>query len=83
MPDYPRALAPSRRHDEIAAELRRVRLEAQARYSEVDLLVAALQEHIQDLRSERDYLRSELTRLHDRTGLDAATWLPRGMKPPR
>jgi hypothetical protein len=48
---------------ELAIELREVREEALARYSEVDLLVAALREHIGDLRLERDRLLEENERL--------------------
>ncbi|MGH2633409.1 MAG: hypothetical protein ACRDG3_08355 [Tepidiformaceae bacterium] len=67
----------------VAAELHRVRLEAQARYSEVDLLVVTLRDHIRDLRLERDALRAQLARTHEATYLASTKWLPRGMKPPR
>ena len=67
------------------AELRRL---AEARYSEVDLLVAALREHIRDLRAERDRLVAELDRtrqdhehLAESLRLSATTWLERGSKP--
>lgn len=67
----------------IAAEVHRVRLEAQARYTEVDLLVATLRDHIRDLRHERDVLRAQLERTREVTHLASTPWLPRGMKPPR
>jgi hypothetical protein len=70
---------------EETAELRRL---AEARYSEVDLLVAALREHIADLRAERDRLVGELARTrqeHARLAevgrLASSKWLERGSKP--
>jgi hypothetical protein len=48
--------------------------------SEVDLLVAALQDHIRDLQAERDWLRAELARLRSAQQLAAAGWLQRGFK---
>jgi len=69
--------------ESVAAEVRRVRIEAQARYSEVDLLVVTLRDHIRDLRIERDALRAQLARSNEAAHLATSTWLPRGMKPPR
>lgn len=93
MPDYATArreplgrLAPlpaAYRGDAVAAEVRRVRIEAQARYTEVDLLVATLRDHIRDLRFERDALRTQLARNNEASTLASTAWLPRGMKPPR
>jgi len=76
------AIAPATA-EAVAAEVRHVRIEAQARYSEVDLLVATLRDHIRDLRLERDALRAQLARSHEAAHLATSTWLPRGMKPPR
>jgi len=76
------AIAPASA-ESVAAEVRRVRIEAQARYSEVDLLVVTLRDHIRDLRIERDALRTELARSNEAAQLATSTWLPRGMKPPR
>jgi hypothetical protein len=70
---------PARRGD-IATEIRLVREQAVARVSEVDLLVAALRDHINDLRAERDWLRAELARANDARALSGATWLHRGQK---
>ncbi len=53
------AVVPASTPQEIAVELRQVREEAITRHSEVDLLVAALREHIDDLRFERDRLLEE------------------------
>ena len=70
-----------------ARQVEALRADATARYTEVDLLVAAFREHIDDLRSERDFLRGELERLHtENHELRAAavpSWLWRGVKPPR
>lgn len=75
---------------ELAQEAAELRQLAQSRYSEVDLLVAALREHIADLRLERDRLVAELDRAREteerlreereRLGSD---WLWRGTKGPR
>lgn len=67
----------------LAEELRRLREEARSRTSEVDLLVAALKDHIRDLQAERDHLRAELTRSTEARLLESAEWLHRGMKGPR
>ncbi len=74
--------APSRRH-EIAAEVRLVREEAERRYNETDLLVAALRDHVRDLQAERDRLRLELEAFREADRLKAASWLWRGTKGPR
>lgn len=65
---------------DVGTEIRRLRAEAQARVSEVDLLVAALQDHIKDLRAERDWLRAELERTRSAQEVAAAGWLHRGLK---
>lgn len=72
--------APARSHGAIAAEIRLVREQAVARVSEVDLLVAALRDHIKDLQAERDWLRAELARTNEARALAGATWLHRGQK---
>ncbi len=72
---------PSR--DQVAAEIRALQLDARRRYTEVDLLVAALRDHIRDLQAERDRLRAEIDRLQDDARRQSATWLWRGSKPNR
>jgi hypothetical protein len=74
-------LAPSKRHA-AALEVRRLRGEAQVRYSEVDLLVAALRDHVRDLQAERDVLRAQLARAAEERRLEASAWMWRGMKQP-
>lgn len=69
--------------EELAREVVNLRAEAERRYSEVDLLVAALRDHIRDLRIERDRLRAEIARLRDEVARERAAWLWRGVKPPR
>ncbi len=76
-------------HDDLLREAAELREVAQSRYSEVDLLVAALREHIADLRQERDRLVSELERsreteagLRDDQRRLSSTWMWRGVKPP-
>ncbi|MCE7928930.1 MAG: hypothetical protein HUU30_04865 [Burkholderiaceae bacterium] len=64
----------------LAHEARRLREEALARYSEVDLLVAALRDHIKDLRLERDRLLTEMARLRDDARRQSSAWLWRGAK---
>ncbi|MCC6269147.1 MAG: hypothetical protein IT300_16390 [Dehalococcoidia bacterium] len=71
---------PARVHGDIATETRLVRERAVARVSEVDLLVAALRDHIKDLQAERDWLRAELAKANDARALAGATWLHRGQK---
>ena len=71
---------PARVHGDIATETRLVRERAVARVSEVDLLVAALRDHIKDLQAERDWLRAELAKANDARALAGATWMHRGQK---
>jgi predicted nucleic acid-binding Zn-ribbon protein len=66
--------------EEAVVELRRLRSDATARYTEVDLLVSALKEHIRDLRRERDELRGALEAERAERELAAAGWLWRGSK---
>jgi hypothetical protein len=68
---------------DLSAELDAVRREAVARVTEMDLLVAALRDHIRDLQRERDALRAELARIRRQRLLEAAGWLPRGLRPQR
>ena len=75
-------LPPSRRHD-VAAEVRLVREEAERRYTETDLLVAVLRDHVRDLQAERDRLRMELDAMREARRLQLADWLWRGTKGPR
>ncbi len=75
------ALAPSApTRAVIALEAASLRAEAELRYGEVDLLVAALRDHIQDLRHERDVLLSEVARLRDDVRRTRSPWLERGTK---
>jgi hypothetical protein len=67
----------------LAVEARMLRDEARARYGEVDLLVAALRDHVKDLRIERDRLLTEVAHLRDDARRTGATWLSRGVKPNR
>lgn len=66
----------------LAVAAARLRAEAAARYTEVDLLVAALHEHIEDLRTERDALLRQVARLRDDARRERAAWLARGMRGP-
>ena len=66
-----------------AIEVAHLRAEAETRYGEVDLLVAALREHIEDLRVERDRLLRDVSRMRDDLRRERASWLERGMKPSR
>lgn len=75
-------LSPARR-DELADEIGRLRRDAAARYTELDLLVAAMREHIEDLRKERDRLLARLDRMQDELRRREARWLERGQKGPR
>jgi uncharacterized coiled-coil DUF342 family protein len=75
---------------DLTAELRRLRRDAERRYTEMDLLVAALNEHIGDLRKERDRLINDLDRARTeadrlRTEVEALRggWFMRGTKGPR
>jgi hypothetical protein len=47
----------------------------------MDLLVAALRDHIKDLREERDWLRGELERANNANAVSNAAWMHRGQKP--
>jgi hypothetical protein len=66
--------------DELATEVRRIREAAEVRYSEVDLLVATLKDHIRDLQRERDHLKGQLARSQETRRLESANWLRRGQK---
>jgi hypothetical protein len=68
------------RPGDAAIEVRRLREEARSRYGEVDLLVAALRDHVRDLQAERDALRAELAVRDEATRRAGATWLWRGSK---
>ena len=70
------------RRADLSDELARLRREAAERYTEVDLLVAAMREHIEDLRRERDALVAELDRTRDELRRRESPWLARGQKPP-
>lgn len=65
---------------ELAEELARLRREAAARYTEVDLLVAAMREHIADLRAERDRLLAEVALMREELRRRDTPWLERGLK---
>ncbi len=68
---------------DLRADIEAVRRDALARVTEMDLLVAALRDHIRDLQAERDQLRAELARLRRERLLEAARWLHRGLQPQR
>ena len=72
--------SPARGCTDLATDARRLREDAQARFGEVDLLVAALRDHVRDLQVERDRLSAELDELRNAAHLNAANWLWRGMK---
>lgn len=76
----PYAPAIDRERETLAEELRRLREEARSRTLEVDLLVAALKDHIRDLQAERDHLRAELSRATAARQLSETDWLRRGLK---
>jgi hypothetical protein len=77
-------LVPSRTGpSDLRADIEAVRSEAIARVTEMDLLVAALRDHIRDLQTERDTLLAELARLRQQRLLESAHWLPRGLRPQR
>lgn len=61
-------------------ELEALRAAVQARYSEADLVAAALRDHIADLQHERDRLLTELARLRDDLRRERSAWLWRGSK---
>jgi len=76
-------------HEELQREAAELREIAQTKYTEVDLLVAALREHIADLRKERDRLVAELERsrkseelLQEAQRRLNSDWMWRGVKPP-
>lgn len=71
---------PAPSNADLAAEIRLVREQAAARVTEVDLLVAALRDHIADLQAERDFLRAELGRAHEAVRIANASWMQRGVK---
>ncbi|MDZ7728954.1 MAG: hypothetical protein U5Q44_12575 [Dehalococcoidia bacterium] len=85
----PYALDTYRDRDELRAEILRLRRDAERRYTEMDLLVAALNEHVSDLRAERDRLlsdlertRQELQEVRQETEFLRADWFVRGAKGP-
>ncbi|MGD9935011.1 MAG: hypothetical protein AB7T37_15040 [Dehalococcoidia bacterium] len=75
-----RALVPRDHRQDAAAEAESLRATALARVTEVDLLVAALQDHVRDLQIERDRLLSQVSQLRDEVRRERAVWLQRGMK---
>lgn len=77
------AIVATHRRTDLSREIGRLRREATERYTEVDLLVAAMREHIADLRAERDRLLTELERSRDEIRRRNTPWLVRGQKPPR
>ena len=85
MSRHSRAIAPHKpwRRDGIAAEARALREAAQQRYTEVDLVVAALKDHIRDLQIERERLLAQVAQLQDEADRSAAAWMWRGQKPVR
>lgn len=80
---HARALAPRALTSGLSGEIARLRREATERYTEVDLLVAAMREHIADLRAERDHLLALLERTRDELRRRDSRWLLRGQKGPR
>jgi hypothetical protein len=76
------ASSPARRHA-LSAEARLLRRETEVRYTEVDLLVVTLRDHIRDLQAERDRLLTDVARLRDEIRRDGATWMRRGQRPQR
>ena len=78
----PLAAAP-RSLGELASEARQLREEAQRRYGEVDLLVAALRDHVRDLQLERDRLLVELEQAASHARVSRSDWMWRGRKPAR
>jgi len=71
------------RREALAADLRQLRVDAAARHTELDLLVAALRDHVRDLRIERERLLAEIARLRDDARRNSARWLHHGSKPNR
>ncbi|MBI5948824.1 MAG: hypothetical protein HY875_11865 [Chloroflexi bacterium] len=67
--------------EDLRAEIARVRSEARARVTEADLLVAALRDHVKDLRQERDRLLAELQAMREERRIErAALFIARGSK---
>ncbi len=79
----PVAVVVARQPSDLVLEVGRLRREATERYTEVDLLVAAMREHIADLRAERDRLAAALEHARDALRRHDSPWLARGQKPPR
>ncbi len=77
------AVVAARQPSDFSLEIGRLRREATQRFTEVDLLVAAMREHIADLRAERDRLVAELERTRDALRRHDSPWLARGQKPLR
>ncbi|MEO6398130.1 MAG: hypothetical protein ABIP13_06645 [Tepidiformaceae bacterium] len=75
--------SPQRATVEFVDDARRLREDSVRGYREVDLLVAALRDHVRDLQQERDQLRAELAQVHAVARLGAAEWMWRGMKATR
>lgn len=67
----------------LVADVQQLRRDAEARHTEVDLLVATLRDHVRDLRIERERLRAEIARLRDDARRESSHWLWRGAKPNR
>lgn len=70
-------------HAFLAAEAGRLRRDVHRRYTEADLLAAALRDHVADLQAERDHLRGEVTRLRGLLRRESAAWFVRGQRPQR
>ncbi len=67
--------------DDLRTEIARLRTEARARVTEADLLVAALRDHIKDLRQERDWMLAELQAMREERRIERATlFIARGSK---
>ncbi len=78
---------PAPHRQDLRDELARLRREAERRHTEMDLLVSALNEHIADLRMERDRLladldrtRADLERAREEASLLRTEWFLRGHK---
>jgi len=67
--------------EDLRGEIARLRTEARARVTEADLLVAALRDHVKDLRRERDWLLAELQAMREERRIERATlFIARGSK---
>ncbi len=71
-------------------EVAELRDRARAGVTEVDLLIAALRDNLEDLRREREQLlqalgraRAHIEAVEDERRREGASWLWRGMKQPR